>query len=117
MRNQTSRKSFILRIVSVCALVGFAVISPRAQAQGTPDRVAVPLSDPSRPATIKASMVNGSIIVKAHDGKDVIVEARPRSQERERNEGGPRRLNIGSCRLGRSSRGAHGYDRRQPCGL
>lgn len=74
-------------------------MSPTAQAQGNPDRVAVPLSDPSRPATIKAGMVNGGITVKTHDGKDVIVEARPRVQERERNEGGPRRLNISSTGL------------------
>ncbi|HZD96146.1 MAG TPA: hypothetical protein VE133_17935, partial [Candidatus Sulfotelmatobacter sp.] len=42
------------------------------------NRVAVPLSDPTRPATVRAHLVNGSITVKGADVKEVIVEARAR---------------------------------------
>lgn len=41
-----------------------------------PDHVNVPFSDPSRPKMLKASLLNGSIIVKGYDGKEVIVDAR-----------------------------------------
>lgn len=49
-----------------------------------PDRVTVPFSDPSRPHTLKAHLLNGGITVKGYDGKDAIIEARPRGPERER---------------------------------
>ena len=45
------------------------------------DRVVVPLSDPSRPAMVRAHLLNGSITVKGYDGKDVIVETRGHSRE------------------------------------
>ncbi len=38
------------------------------------EKITVPLSDPSRPALVKASTVNGSITVHTHPGKEVIVE-------------------------------------------
>jgi len=51
------------------------------------DRLTVHLSDPSQPGTVKASLINGSITVKAYDGKDVNIEARTRDW----NGGGPPR--------------------------
>ncbi len=39
-----------------------------------PDRVTVRFSDPSRPKSLHASLINGGIIVKGYDGKDAIVE-------------------------------------------
>ena len=44
---------------------------------GQPDRATVPFSDPSRPKSLHASLINGGITVKGYDGKDAIVEARP----------------------------------------
>jgi len=81
------------------AAAGFALAplpcGAQSQQQSTPDRVTVNLTDPSRPSLVKASLVNGGITVKAYDGKDVIVEARARNQEPEREApGGMRRLNI-----------------------
>ena len=67
------------------------------------DRVVVPLSDPSRPVTLKASLLSGSITVKGYSGKDVIVEAVPRSQqnrrERDMEKGGLRRIQNSSSGL------------------
>jgi DUF4097 and DUF4098 domain-containing protein YvlB len=42
------------------------------------DRVVVPFSDPGKPGLVKASLINGGIIVKGYEGKEVIVEAKPR---------------------------------------
>src|SRR5258708_23560009 len=50
-----------------------------SQDAAAPDRVTVPFSDPSRPKTLRVSLINGSITVKGYDGKDAIVEARPDS--------------------------------------
>src|SRR5947209_13199160 len=47
-----------------------------------PDRVTVPFSDASRPRVLKCSLLNGAISVKGYDGKDVIVEARTRTEVR-----------------------------------
>lgn len=47
------------------------------------ERVSVPLRDPARPAMVKVSTVNGNIQVRAHSGKEVIVdteEQAPRTQ-------------------------------------
>lgn len=86
--------------LAATALAGLAVaLAPQTQAQNGPDRISVTLSDPARPAFIKASMVNGGITVKAYDGKEVIVEARARNEERERSSGGPKRLNISTTGL------------------
>lgn len=68
-----------------------------------PDRVTVPFSDASRPRTLKASLINGSITVRGYDGKDAIVEAlngsgRPRRPERERSDG-LHRIDIGGTGL------------------
>jgi DUF4097 and DUF4098 domain-containing protein YvlB len=55
-------------------------------AQGADNRITVPLTDPSRPAQVRAHLVSGSITVKAYEGKDVIVEAKARGGEEEDGE-------------------------------
>jgi Putative adhesin len=66
----------------------------QGQTQTGGDRIPVTLSDPSRPARIKAGLINGGITVKAYEGKEVVVEARARNRESSRSEGGPKRLAI-----------------------
>ena len=56
-------------------LVSFIV--PAIARQQTADQVSVPLSDPSRPALIDVSLVQGSITVRGTNRKDVLVTARP----------------------------------------
>lgn len=60
--------------------------SPLLTAQGSDNRVSVPLSDPARPASVRVHLLNGSITVKGGDVKEVIVEAHTRHEE-ERSEG------------------------------
>ena len=83
--------------ILIAAVAGMALAAPRLDAQSSSgaDRIAVNLDDPSRPALVKASLVNGGITVKGHEGKEVIVEARARNEEQEKSSsGGLKRLNI-----------------------
>jgi DUF4097 and DUF4098 domain-containing protein YvlB len=99
--------SVIRKAVSIFVLAGAAIGGPgdqaqaqtQPQAQASPDRLSVPLSDAARPALVKASLVNGSITVKAYEGKEVVVEARARNRERDREEGGLHRLAISATGL------------------
>jgi hypothetical protein len=68
MRTPINLYAFLL----VASLAGIA--------QETPDRVNVPLTDPSRPAVVHASLMNGGITVTGYNGKEVIVEARARHE-------------------------------------
>ena len=64
------------------------------------DRVVVTLSDPSRPSLVKVSLITGGITVKAHEGKDIIVEAHARNRdEDDEDRPGPKRLTIASTGL------------------
>lgn len=66
-----------------------------AAAESDNNRVVVPLGDPTRPATVRAHLVNSSITVKGYDGKEVIVESHGRGRENSEppeNSGGLRRL-------------------------
>jgi hypothetical protein len=76
--------------------------SEEAQAKQRPsDRIVVTLSDPSRPAIVKAGLIAGGITVKSHDGKDVIVEAHARNRDDsdDQDRPGPRRLSIATTGL------------------
>jgi hypothetical protein len=55
-----------------CIAVLLIAIAATAAAQ---DKVTVPLSDPSQPATIKARLVSGSITVTAGTGAQVVIES------------------------------------------
>lgn len=76
----------ILKHAAVLLLVLAACSAALAQ-NPTSDKVTAPLSDPSRPAFLKASLINGSITVTGYSGKDVIVEARVRSDDEEESAG------------------------------
>src|ERR1700737_267293 len=99
MNKQTRFSSISGRLVVVtmaAATLGLSVGATLAQGQtqSGADRIPVTLSDPSRPARVKVSLVNGGITVKGYEGKEVVVEARLRSRDNSRSEGGPTRLAI-----------------------
>jgi DUF4097 and DUF4098 domain-containing protein YvlB len=64
-----------------------AVLAGQPLLAQSDNRVSVPLSDPTRPVTLRAHLVNGSITVKGADVKEVIVEARARGGEESKHEG------------------------------
>jgi len=76
MKFTTLTAAFVLAfLVTLATATGAAA---QAKTTADKDKITVPLTDPSRPAYIKASLMNGSITVKAYQGKDVIVEAEVR---------------------------------------
>jgi DUF4097 and DUF4098 domain-containing protein YvlB len=70
---------FNKRIISIAAAALFTLAQPMS-AQSD-NKVSVPLTDPSRPVTLRAHLVSGSITVKGADVKEVVVEARARGDE------------------------------------
>src|SRR5713226_903105 len=100
MNNHTWRFPII---VAAAAALALALTASRAHSQGSTssagDHVSINLSDPARPALVKASLVNGSITVKGYDGKEVVVEARARNRETSRSESNPKRIAISSTGL------------------
>ena len=52
--------------------VGVAALAVSATAQPG-ERLVVPLSDPSRPAVVDIALFSGDIVVKAYDGKEIVV--------------------------------------------
>jgi DUF4097 and DUF4098 domain-containing protein YvlB len=89
--------------VIVTLMFGARLLTAQA---GDSNRVTVPLTDPSRPAQVRAHLVSGSITVKAYEGKDVIVEAKTRSSDdgdeekhEKRSEGNLHRIPMNSTGL------------------
>jgi len=66
----------------ICAWI-LSVAGALYAQDAVPDKVTVTLSDPARPAQVKASLVAGGITAKAYDGKDVVIEAKSRGSRRE----------------------------------
>ncbi len=77
-------------------LITMLAIGAVALAQDTGDRISVPFSDPSRPKTVRGSLINGCFAVEGYDGNEVQVETRG-------GEGGPQRTRV--------PRGAEGLKR------
>ena len=82
-------------------LIGIALSASCFAQQGTGDRVVVPARNSTRPRMVNVSLLQGSIVVKSYNGKEVIVETQAsESQGRHRDREGPetsdglRRLNF-----------------------
>src|SRR5215472_1986536 len=98
MNNQTQRYSTLfVAVLILCFTV--AAAPARSQAQAGADHVSVTLSDPARPALVKASLVSGGITVKAYDGKEVVVDARARNHDSSRSDSNMKRIIISSTGL------------------
>src|SRR5215472_13889648 len=102
MNDQTQRFSFLFVAVPwLCVALAAPPARGQTQTASGGDRFSVNLSDPSRPALVKASLVNGGITVKAYEGKEVIVEAHARNREREpdRSDSRMKRIIVSSTGL------------------
>jgi hypothetical protein len=81
--NDTLKRPAQFWLRGLAALILLQLCFPYRGQSETPaaadQRVAVPLSDASRPAVVKASLINGGITVKGYDGKEVVVETRSQS--------------------------------------
>jgi DUF4097 and DUF4098 domain-containing protein YvlB len=68
-------------LVATATFIG----APLQAQNANPDRLTVTWSDPGRPGLLKVNLLNGSLSVKAHTGRDVIIEAKagtPRGRDR-----------------------------------
>ncbi len=61
------------------AILLAAAVFAAAQETQT-DRIVVPLSNPGKPASVVANILFGAIKASGYDGKDIIVEAKPREK-------------------------------------
>lgn len=76
--------------------------APAWSQEANPDRLTVTWSDPSRPGLVKVNIMNGSVAVKTHAGRDVIIDAKARSRTSRRTPaeaGGLRRLDMNTMGL------------------
>jgi DUF4097 and DUF4098 domain-containing protein YvlB len=91
-----------MKTLTILALVMSAGARLFAQ-EASVDRATVRLSDPSKPAWLRANTLNGGISVKGYEGKDVVIEARVRGKgddgERADRYPGMKRLPIRSTGL------------------
>jgi hypothetical protein len=78
MTKNSPRVSEWLQVL-LCALSVLVLFTGIFGQEIPADRLAVPLTDPSRPALVKAGLLNGGITVRGYEGKEVIVEARVRA--------------------------------------
>jgi hypothetical protein len=74
-----------------CSSAAFATSSPqitaaRASQPPTGDQVTVPITDPSRPALVQISLVQGGITVRGANRRDVLVVARPEADRASRRD-------------------------------
>jgi len=88
-------KSTALALAAAAALLLFP--RPSLSQEGKAERYNVPLTDPSKPVRLRASIMLGSITVEAHNGSSVMIEATAREDGRERKE--PRQSKDGLRRV------------------
>jgi DUF4097 and DUF4098 domain-containing protein YvlB len=61
-------------LIGLMSLALSTNVAGTLSAQNTdPNRLTVPFSDPARPGFLKVSLVQGSITVKAHSNRDVVI--------------------------------------------
>src|SRR5260370_40207231 len=95
MNNQTQRfPSLVVAAAILCFAFAAAPAYGQTQTPSGVDRVSVNLSDPARPASLKASLVNGGITVKGYDGKEAVIEAPARNRDSARSDSTMKRIPV-----------------------
>lgn len=78
----------LIRNIYATLLVATLIAAPAA----AQEKVTVTLTDPTRPPTVKVSLLTGGIIVKAHALNTVIVESRTRNERPRGSASGMKRI-------------------------
>ena len=100
MNKHTLRFAFpVVGVLVLCGALAPKRTPAQTQTPSGADHVSVALSDPSRPAFVTASLINGGIAVKAYEGKEVVVEARARNRESANSESNMKRIIVSSTGL------------------
>lgn len=95
------RRLYVLAI-SIAAVALWISVTAWAQ-EANPDRLTVTWTDPARPGLLKVNIMQGSVNVKTHNGRDVVIEARPHGRTSPRRTpaeaGGMRRIEMNTTGL------------------
>ncbi|TAE29783.1 MAG: hypothetical protein EAZ91_11725 [Cytophagales bacterium] len=75
----------LLKITILSLLTG---ATPLLAQNEVKEQLTVPLTDPGKPGSLDVSLINGSIHVVGHTGKDVLIEATTRGGKTNGSEGG-----------------------------
>jgi DUF4097 and DUF4098 domain-containing protein YvlB len=84
------------KVIGILFLSAGILFTPAVRGQDNGEKVTVPLRDPSRPARIRASLMNGGITVRGADVKDVTVETNSRGDGESRRRRAPRHDETGT---------------------
>src|SRR5688572_18400625 len=99
MRESSMKRFYVT--TSIMMILAAVWITAPALAQVNPDRLTVAWTDPSRPGLLKVNVHQGSIHVRTHSGRDVIIEARSAraNQKPPTESGGLRRIDLSTSGL------------------
>ncbi|GAB3771934.1 hypothetical protein GCM10028818_11420 [Spirosoma horti] len=61
-------------LTTVLLFLGLLAVRPLAAQNDVKEQLVVPLSDPSKPGSLKVGLINGSIHVIGYSGKDVVID-------------------------------------------
>src|SRR5262245_36303508 len=75
--NQHKSRTFFISAIIAILMLGEQLLVAQSD-----NHITVPLTDPARPAQVRAHLLNGSITVKAYEGKEIIVDAKVRTSTR-----------------------------------
>src|ERR1700757_4532768 len=103
-KHMNKPRAYFIFISAVICVLMLEAQTLAAEAQGN-NHIVVPLADPSRPAQVRAHLLNGSITVKTYDGKEVIVDAKSREGDDEEESNSGRRPPGGLHRIPAASTG------------
>jgi hypothetical protein len=86
-------KKLKIGLFTLCLL-----IAAKSFAQsGSNETLTVPLSSPGKPFSLKVHLVSGSIKVDSYDGKDIVINVKPRGgddEEESKSENGMKRIST-----------------------
>jgi hypothetical protein len=68
---------------TLIATTAVLLLEPTASLAQMNERITVPLTNPGQPASLRVSLIAGSILVTAYDGKEVLIEPRVRDEDAE----------------------------------
>ncbi|MGV3588252.1 MAG: DUF4097 family beta strand repeat-containing protein [Adhaeribacter sp.] len=97
-------KTYLKSLPVVVCLLMNALTAAIAQSNDS-EKIQIPLSQPSKPGTLRANLLNGSILVTGYKGKDVVVtysarDGKDKNKPRDNDEAqGLRRIQTSSTGL------------------
>jgi len=106
----TLKNNLNIQIMKNMKITGLLILSliigSNAFGQST-EQLTVPLSSPGKPYSLKVQLVSGSIKVASYDGKDIIINATPKTDE---DKGSKTNFNINFRKGGKDKEEGSNFD-------